>query len=366
VSKNPFLRIFLTSKVFVVLLLIMGANLSFDAEYAQSRLQWGDVNQFETHLATWDSAYYLAISQDGYQVDFSSCAFYPLWPSAIHMLGLLHFAGPLFCALIAANVLSIPALWLFYTYVKMRHGPSVASDSLILLLAFPAALFFSVPYTESLYFLLLMLFFFGLETRRYFWVGLACLLMPMTKAIGVFIALPLAWHFLERKAESKRWLLLLAPFAGFAAYFAVMWLYTGNAFEGFKAQQQYPNSPSIANMFNIAGLARAFVNAYSYDGMLDSILDRALFVVVLCSLPILWLRNKTWFFFVGTAGVIPALSSWFISYRRYSLILFPLFVVGSQLFRSIQYRWVFWCYVAIMALMQAWAAIRFARFQWAG
>jgi hypothetical protein len=211
-----------------------------------------------------------------------------------------------------------------------------------------------------------MVFFFGLETRRYLWAGISCLLMPLTKAIGVFIILPMAWHFFQSKVDRKKWLLLVLPLAGYAAYFGVMWFYTGNAFEGFKAQQKYPNAPSIANMFNFAGLAHAFVNMYSYDGMLDSILDRALFVVVLCALPLLWLRNKTWFFYVATAGVIPALSSWFISYRRYFLILFPLFVVGAQLFRKIQYRWVFWYYVVIMALMQAWAAIQFARFQWAG
>jgi len=195
---SPFLRIFLASKMLIALLLILGANLSFDSEYAQSRLHWGDINLFKTHLAAWDSAHYLTISQEGYHFDSASCAFFPLWPSVIHPLGLLHFAGPLFWALLAANALSIPALWLFYKYVKMRHGPSVARDSLILLLAFPGAIFFSVPYTESLYFLLLI---FEGALRKWVFPQLSGPLLIVRDPIGLLII----WEAYRTHKWPKEW-----------------------------------------------------------------------------------------------------------------------------------------------------------------
>ena len=171
-------------------------------------------------------------------------------------------------------------------------------------------------------------------------------------------------HYESRKPWNY-WLLLLAPLAGYAAYFGLMHLNTGNAFEGFDAQKAYPYSPSIKNMFNFAGLSEAFLNARSFDGMMDSLLDRALFVLLVLLLPLVWRLNRTWFFYTAAAGVVPALTSWFMSYRRYFLVCFPAFVILAQLSTKTR-RWVFWYYVALLAALQVWGLKQFLTFNWAG
>jgi hypothetical protein len=272
--------------------------------------------------------------------------------------------------------LSVLGLWMFFRLLQRRWGREISRDALILLLAFPGALFFSFPYTESLYFAVVMLFFRGLELERWAWVAVAGLLLPLTRPTGIFILLPLAWFcFQRRRRESPQpilakrniiWCLVLCPLLGYAAYFGLMHAWTGNPFEGFAAQKAYPNSPSIKNMFNVAGFWHAFTNIDSLDRMMDGVLDRAFFVLVLALLPLVYRLDKTWFWYTLPAGVVPALTSWFMSYRRYIIVLFPIFVVLAQLLAKTKSRWLFWYYVVLLGALQAWAVVRFVNFKWAG
>ena len=74
-----------------------------------------------------------------------------------------------------------------------------------------------------------------------------------------------------------------------------MYAWTGSAFEGFAAQKTYPNSPSIRNMFNFHGFLHALENIQTFDGMTDSVLDRAFFLLVVVLLPVIYRLNRTWF-----------------------------------------------------------------------
>jgi hypothetical protein len=164
---------------------------------------------------------------------------------------------------------------------------------------------------------------------------------------------------------TSHWLLLLCPLLGYATYFATMYAWTGNAFEGFEAQKAYPNSPSISNMFDIPAFWRAFSNMGSVDGVKDSVLDRGFFLLFLTLLPAVWKLNRTWFWYTLPTGLIPALSNYFLSYRRFIMVCFPLFIVLAQLLAKGP-RWMFWYYVALLGALQAWAVSRFVSFGWAG
>ncbi len=124
-------------------------------------------------FATWDVAHYLCLSQSGYQVDSPSCAFYPLWPAAIRAGTVLTGGRPVLAAMLLCNACSLLGFWMFYRLVARHCGAEISRDALILMLAFPGALFFSFPYSESLFFVLVMLFFWGLELARWRWVAVA-------------------------------------------------------------------------------------------------------------------------------------------------------------------------------------------------
>ena len=366
--RSPW-RIIWVSKALIGVAILVGIYCGFDFDQFRSvYARWPQTNipAIASKFSSWDTAHYLILSQDGYQAGSPSCAFYPLWPAAIRVASYLSFGSPVIGALLLSNALSFAALWMFYRLVSRACGTQVGGRSLVLLLAFPGAMFFSFPYTESLYLLLVMCFLWELEKGKYFWPCSLGFLMPLTKAVGIFIVVPWAWHLWSNRKPLRYWLLLAAPVLGYASYFALMWANTGNPFEGFEAQKSYPYAPSIKNMFNVAAFAHAFMGAGSLDGMMDAVLDRGLFLLLLVSLPFIYRLNKTWFFYTLPVGLIPALTSYCMSYRRYLMVCFPVFVLLSLRLQGTNSRWLLWYYVLILSELQFWAVTRFMNFYWAG
>ncbi len=401
-----------SSKALAALLVAVGLCRQLDVEGVRGGFSgWQPCRKaVGCMFSTRDVAQYLHLSRTGYRLGSKNCAFYPLWPGAIHLATLMRGRRPVLAAMLLTNALSLLGFWLLYRLVERHCGPETARDSLIVTLAFPGALFFSFPYSESIFLVLVLLFFWGLELQRWSWAAAAGFLLPMTRATGVFVLAPLAWWLWEeqkvgrgkqklddnnsefanagaeerhgpwragqlalrtlwRAAGRRRlapWLLLLCPLLGYAAYFGLMHLWTGNALEGFAAQKFYPNSPSIANMFDISGFGNALLNVRTLDGMTDSALDRIFFLLFLALLWPIYRLNKVWFWYVLPAGLVPALSSWFMSYRRYIMVLFPMFVVLAVALRRTKSRWLFWYYVVLLAAIQAWAVKQFVSFKWAG
>ena len=316
-------------------------------------------------LATGDAEAYLTLSSQGYQNDSPLCAFYPLWPGLIAVSKSV-FGSSLTAGLVLSNGLSLLAMWLFHGLVKRSSGEQMANDALILMLAFPGALFFSVPYSESLFLVLVLAMFRGFELRNYWLVCFTTFLLPLTRAVGILVLLPLAWHLVHERKALRYWLTALSPLAGYSTYFIIMRLCTGNALEGFQAQQVFPNSPSLGNMFDLPGLLRALGRINTLDGMVDGVLDRVFFVILLAMLPVIYRTNRTWFFYTLPIGLIPALTAWFSSYRRYCMVCFPVFIVLTQLLRKPGRRILFWYFVILLSSLQVWAVIKFVNFGWAG
>jgi len=337
-------------------------------EYHSVYSHWphSDLPTFSIRLATWDSAHYLILSEQGYHGGSHSCAFFPFWPALMCLASGISFGHPVLANMMLANLLSLAAFWWFWKTVQTTYGAKTCQDALILLLACPGSLFFSFLYTESIFLLQVLVFFWYLSREEYYWPALIAFLMPLTKAIGVFMILPLAWHLYESKKPMKYWLLLASPLLGYASYFGIMHAFTGNAFEGFEAQKAYPYSPSIKNIFNLHGLFSVLIDMGSLDGMMDSVLDRLFFILVLALLPAVWRLNRTWFWFTLAAGMVPAMTSWFMSYRRYAVVCFPLFIVLAQFCQKQELRPLFWYYVILMAAIQVWAVTCFVNFYWAG
>jgi hypothetical protein len=98
-----------------------------------------------------------------------------------------------------ANLFSLIGWVLFYEVARRRFGPETALWATVFLVLFPGALFYQFVYTEGLFFLLVMLVWMGLERERYGWVCVGAFLLPLTRAIGLFCLLPIAWHLVTRR-----------------------------------------------------------------------------------------------------------------------------------------------------------------------
>jgi hypothetical protein len=349
------------------------------------------------HFTTWDAEHYLFLSEKGYRKGAPSCAFYPLWPLAIRCFSFFTRGNRILAGVLLANIFSLAAWVLFYELAARRVGKATASWALVLLMVFPGALFFQFVYSESLCFLLLMLLWRGLEDERYGLAWVAALLLPLTRAVGLFSMLPIAWYWLMRsgwgwldrlpglREERERlkgapakgdgvqlrrvgWpglALVLAPGLGFTLYLVLMRTWTGNALEGLQAQK-YWGAHSTANLWDLPKFLTAFFEPTTWHEFRGSLLDRCAFLLALSAVPLMWRVGKDMLLWTYVLGVLPAMSGTFVSCTRFESIAFPVFIGLPVLFARVRSKRPLILAVAIFGALHTVLVWRFVNFRWAG
>ncbi|HKI67722.1 MAG TPA: mannosyltransferase family protein [Solirubrobacterales bacterium] len=213
-------------------------------------------------LAKWDAQHYLAIAYDGYVQTHAGLppaneapAFFPLYPGIVHVLSGFG-AGP-GIVLVVAYAVSLSgffaALTLLHRLAVIEIGERYAKPALMLLAFFPAALFFGIPYSESLFLLLAVGAFLAARTGHWATAGVVLALASATRVPGLLLVVPVALLYLygpraDRDPESTRggwrpryrlrpdaaWL-LLAPL-GIVAFSAYLHFALGDALSWEHAQ----------------------------------------------------------------------------------------------------------------------------------
>jgi len=119
----------------------------------------------------------------------------------------------------------------------------IARRTVVAISIWPAAFFFFVPFTESVFLATTVWALLGGRERHWWWAAAAALLASLTRIQGVFLVLPLAWEafqaWRERRPElasrvgptvralAVPGLAVLAPIAGFGAFLALSKVWTG-------------------------------------------------------------------------------------------------------------------------------------------
>lgn len=372
-------------------------------------LYWPQIanHVFLNHFIPYDGSFYLSLCENGYRAGARDCAFYPLWPAILKLASWLNVDGVIITGLILSNSLSVTAWLLLHQMVARRYGIKVAKWSLIFLIAFPGSLFYQFIYSESLFLFLLMGLWWGLESKRFALAFGLALLLPLSRPVGVFCVVPILWHlgtisrpncwkrqkgllaFLTQPTSvpgaqnaiapplaepdalvSKscevdwRWLVVLAPICGWALYLSLMYIWTGNPFEGFAAQK-YWGVHSISNLWNLPKFILAWFNPSSWHGFSGSLLDRCTFLLVIYCIPILWKIDKRLLAWLFVLGILPAMSGTFTSSTRYLSVAFPLFIALGFFFERTDRRLFRYCLLGVFVSLHATLVWRYVNFQWA-
>ena len=142
----------------------------------------------------WDVDAYSYIAHHGYflgsggePAKLARAAWFPFYPLLIKLAG-----GSDWAMIIIPNVCFFAALALIYVVAVKRMDPDRARLSLWLVSLGPAAMFFSYPYTESVFLLLGVGAFVLMESGHWLLAGLAGFGAAMTRFPGVMIAAALA------------------------------------------------------------------------------------------------------------------------------------------------------------------------------
>jgi Mannosyltransferase (PIG-V) len=215
-------------------------------------------NLLAAPFARWDSVWYLAIAQGGYDHEPARTAFFPLYPLVIRGVGEV-IGSNLVAGLVVSLAAFAVALVLLYRLAALELGEDVAPVVVLLIAFSPMSYFFSAVYSESLFLALSLGCIWRARTGR--WAS-ACVLGALAAAernTGVALIVPVLVLFLYgpradrepvhlaaatirrrllpryRPTPALAWVLLIP--VGLGAYVLVLALTTGDGLTPFHVQE---------------------------------------------------------------------------------------------------------------------------------
>jgi hypothetical protein len=205
----------------------------------------------------WDADWYLNISRLGYFSD-QATAFFPLYPLLIAALTAAggEASRPV-AAMLVANLFSLAAFVGVGLLAAHELGAASAARAVLVVAAYPLALFLAAPYTESLFLAFAVFTLLWARQGRWRLAAAAAFLGALTRPTGAILLLPLLVEF-GRQHDWIEWLRagrprlrpsgrtlvdgVLAVGAvplAFAGYMAFLWLQFGRPLLFLDVQRQY-------------------------------------------------------------------------------------------------------------------------------
>ena len=265
--------------------------------------------------------------------------------------------------------LGLAATMVIYDLVRRRSGARIAGHTALLLALQPAAFFTALPYSESLFLLLIALLLACLERERFVAAGLLGAAMALTRPVGVFALAPLALALASPSVAWSRRATVLLPLVGWAAYFGLLSVQTGDPGLGFAIQRQFVAAPSAARLLDPLGFLRALLEVRRVHGFVGSALDRAAFLAVMIGLGALVRRGRDErpsLALSALLGVVPAVTTAFMSYVRYASVIFPVFEALARALDKPRRGGLRVLVLLVFAALQLGLMARHATFRWAG
>lgn len=316
-----------------VLILIFGAQ-AYQVVTDQSLNQ---TNSFFGIWKRWDAAHYLDIAQIGYTATGEHrfmIVFFPLY-SAITAVFDTVFDDYLISAFWVSGFASIALGLVFRELVRLDFSEKIAQYSVFFLFIFPTSFVLHIPYTESLFLALSIGCF--LAARKKSWIlagvlgGLACL----TRVNGLILFPALAFEVWEDHSEirkfNRKWLYLFLIPAGFGIYLFINYYITGNPTMFLDYQHEHWNKYLRFPFYGIIETWELIFNQKPSAAIMTGFEELFFVLIGLFATVFGWrrLRNSyrvwmaaNWLLFVSTSFVL--------SVPRYTLVLFPLFILMAQ------------------------------------
>jgi hypothetical protein len=168
-------------------------------------------------------------------------AFFPLYPLTVRAVSFL-FGSTVVAGLVVSAAAFLAALVALWRLADLELGSGAAGRTVWLLALFPASLFFSAIYAESLFLALSVGAFLAARQGRWARAALLGAAAGATRNTGAFLIVPLAlFYWQSRPGPARRpdrdalWL-LLAP-VGALAFAAYQWAHFGDPLTGAHAER---------------------------------------------------------------------------------------------------------------------------------
>lgn len=283
----------------------------------------------------WDAPIYVDIAKNGY-VNFGDPAnfivFFPFYPMLIKVFT-FNFAYANLTALAIANVSSLIACLYLYKLAKLEFNDSVAVKSVLFLSVFPTAYFLSAPYTEGLFFALVIACLYYARINRWEVAGTLGFFAAFTRLAGLLLLPVLIVEYYHQRGWKPRKTRInvagvFLPLAGFLMYLQINQVVTGNPFTfmNIEATHWFNRLDPWAGLNGAYGWA---VNATFPQNVTIGIAPIAFAVFGLVMLGFaFWKRLRpSYIAYMFLSWGLAVSTSWWVSVPRYVMAMFPMFIL---------------------------------------
>jgi len=211
------------------------------------------------------------------------------------------------------------------------------------LLSFPASFFLLAVYTESLFLLLVVLFFHLLSKQKFLLAAVVAGLASGTRLVGIFLSVALLIELFTylrgKKIHSYLPTLLVAALisiSGFVAYAAYLGLKFADPLMFFHVQTMFDNGRSGDSLIMLPQVLYRYIRILLTVSPASILYLRAtweLLTFILALSALIYYRHRlrlSALAFCSLAIILPTLSGTLSSFPRYLLVLSPLFIVAAQ------------------------------------
>jgi len=359
-------------RICYIFLLTIGLKISYFLFFkiCYSNLEDARKDGWERNLITLfsnhDSGWYERIAKDGYpriapsgdigssegkQFHQTEWAFFPVYPLTVRAV--MWISGADFTH--AAFPLAILYCFLcFVAFYFLNIKVLNASEERAFFRTFVFALlpfnyYFSMNYTEALFFILMAFSFIAIKENKLWLLSLLLIPLAIVRANGLVICIPLYFYFLETRGRSlfkmdkatflSSFYFITAPLA-FAAYCLYQKQMTGMYFAfsaaqaGWYRQTMWP----FLSLFRSGDLASQFNSIYVLLYVMVIILFRKKFPLSLNLL--LWVSI-----------LLPLSSGSVGSIQRFLIVVFPFTILICDAIERINYRKIVWPALFVLHLV---------------
>lgn len=332
-------------------------------------------------FSVWDGASYTVIATNGYFDPTEPqvwIAFFPGLPVVVRAVAWVATGGQvtLFTAqaagVLVATSASLIATILLFGFTEARYSRSAAVWAAVLLMVWPTAIFLNAVYTESLFLALALGAWYCAWRGRWWWAGLLCAGASFTRINGLILAGALLVLMLTQASRGKVTLSVSKVLAvccgalGTLAYFLYLYRSTGDWLAWSHALEKGWLRHSASPFEGLQGTLQNIATQTDPFQKTQSVVD--IFAVALLLVFAAYLaarRHVPEFAFTVVTLAVLASSTEYLSVMRYTVIVFPIFVIGGDLL-SRSREWVSTMVVTLSGVWMIATTVLFTLEAWAG
>jgi len=238
------IAIYLMSKVYQSIFVYWGHAVRGPAPPGS----WEGVNNWLLNpWTTYDSQWYMEIAATGYRE--VTATFFPLYPLLLKISGGSEITRAL-AGVIISNLAFVLALYVLYRLTRLDFSEETAWYAVWIVAFFPTAAFFGAVYTESLFFLLLLLTFYCARQNNWAGAGVFGALAGATRNPAPMLFASLLLEYLHvlgynlKRIRLKPIFFIALVLSGFVLFNLYLFWQFGDPFVSVKSHSYYYRAPA--------------------------------------------------------------------------------------------------------------------------